>query len=130
MVSGGRAVLAAVLVVTIGYRVLRFFGRRSSIVAEFARRCYLPTTVISALTGLRVTMPTIAGLGVMLMTFPQARAAGASVLASAGVVAVIVALAARSMLGNVIAGLQLAFGDASASTTSWSSRDSEAESRK
>jgi small-conductance mechanosensitive channel len=51
-------------------------------------------------------------LGVMLMTFPSVRALGASVLASAGLVSVIAAVAAQSTLGNLFAGLQLAFSDA------------------
>ena len=60
---------------------------------------------------------TIAGIvvlaiGVMLMTFPGVRALGASVLASAGVISVVAALAAQSTLGNVFAGIQLAFSDA------------------
>jgi small-conductance mechanosensitive channel len=62
----------------------------------------------------RVTVAAIVILtiGVMLMTFPGIRALGASVLASAGLVSVIAALAAQSTLGNVFAGLQLAFSDA------------------
>ena len=48
----------------------------------------------------------------MLMTFPAVRALGASVLASAGIISVIAALAAQSTLGNLFAGLQLAFSDA------------------
>ena len=62
----------------------------------------------------RVTVAAIVvlTLGVMLMTFPDVRTLGASVLASAGVVSVIAALAAQSTLGNVFAGLQLAFSDA------------------
>jgi mechanosensitive ion channel-like protein len=48
----------------------------------------------------------------MLMTFPGVRALGASLLASAGLISVIAALAAQSTLGNLIAGLQLAFSDA------------------
>ena len=62
----------------------------------------------------RVTVATIVVLtvGVVLMTFPGIRALGASVLASAGIVSVIAALAAQSTLGNVFAGLQLAFSDA------------------
>ena len=43
---------------------------------------------------------------------PGVRALGASVLASAGLISVIAALAAQSTLGNVFAGLQLAFSDA------------------
>ncbi|WP_229072518.1 mechanosensitive ion channel family protein [Actinoplanes sp. DH11] len=62
----------------------------------------------------RVTVAAIVviTLGVMLMTFPGIRALGASVLASAGVISVIAALAAQSTLGNVFAGIQLAFSDA------------------
>jgi small-conductance mechanosensitive channel len=62
----------------------------------------------------RITVATIVvlTLGVVLMTFPGIRALGASVLASAGIVSVIAALAAQSTLGNVFAGLQLAFSDA------------------
>ncbi|AEV87448.1 mechanosensitive ion channel protein MscS [Actinoplanes sp. SE50] len=62
----------------------------------------------------RVTVASIVVLtaGVMLMTFPGIRALGASVLASAGLVSVIAALAAQSTLGNVFAGIQLAFSDA------------------
>jgi small-conductance mechanosensitive channel len=62
----------------------------------------------------RVTVAAIVVLtiGVMLMTFPDIRALGASVLASAGVISVVAALAAQSTLGNVFAGLQLAFSDA------------------
>jgi small-conductance mechanosensitive channel len=50
--------------------------------------------------------------GVMLMTFPGIRALGASLLASAGLLSVVAALAAQSTLGNVFAGIQLAFSDA------------------
>ena len=62
----------------------------------------------------RVTVAGIVVLtaGVMLMTFPDVRALGASLLASAGLISVIAALAAQSTLGNLIAGLQLAFSDA------------------
>ncbi|MEV6814588.1 mechanosensitive ion channel domain-containing protein [Micromonospora sp. NPDC051296] len=62
----------------------------------------------------RVTIVVIVVLtvGVMLMTFPAVRGIGAGVLTSAGVVGVVAALAAQSLLGNVFAGLQLAFSDA------------------
>lgn len=47
----------------------------------------------------------------VLMTFAPLRTFGASLLASAGVIGVIGALAAQSTLGNVFAGLQIAFTD-------------------
>ncbi|GAB1693126.1 mechanosensitive ion channel family protein [Krasilnikovia sp. M28-CT-15] len=60
---------------------------------------------------------TVAGIvvvafGVALMTFPAVRALGASLLASAGIFSVVAAVAAQSTLGNVFAGIQLAFSDA------------------
>ena len=51
-------------------------------------------------------------LVVILLTFPEARAPMASLLASAGVVSVVLGLAAQSTLGNMFAGVQLAFTDA------------------
>ncbi len=47
-----------------------------------------------------------------LLTFPELRAVGASVFASAGVLSVVAGLAAQSSLANMFAGMQLAFSDA------------------
>lgn len=54
----------------------------------------------------------VLALGAILLSFPGVRAVGASLLASAGLVSVVAALAAQSTLGNLFAGLQLAFSDA------------------
>lgn len=51
-------------------------------------------------------------IGLALFTFPDIRGLGAGVLASAGVLGVIGGLAAQSVLGNLFAGIQLAFSDA------------------
>jgi small-conductance mechanosensitive channel len=48
------------------------------------------------------------GVALALMSFPAVRSIGTSLLASAGVAGLVVGLAARPALGNVIAGLQLA----------------------
>lgn len=48
------------------------------------------------------------GLSLMLMTFPAIRAVGASLLASAGLAGIVAGLAARPVLSNLIAGLQIA----------------------
>ena len=50
----------------------------------------------------------LAGMAFVLMTFPRARQLGASLLASAGVAGLIVGIAARSVFGNLLAGLQIA----------------------
>ncbi|MGA5700308.1 mechanosensitive ion channel family protein [Peterkaempfera bronchialis] len=61
----------------------------------------------------RVTQAAIVLLAIAsgLMTFPEARTAGTSLLASAGVIGVVAGIAAQSTLGNLFAGLQIAFGD-------------------
>ncbi len=62
----------------------------------------------------RLVLVTIAilALGTVMFTFPEMRAVGASLLASAGIVSIIAGLAAQSILGNLIAGVQIAFTDA------------------
>ncbi|WP_410814119.1 mechanosensitive ion channel family protein [Micromonospora sp. 067-2] len=69
-------------------------------------------TQVVMLRRLTIAVIVILSIGVMLMTFPSVRGIGAGVLTSAGVVGVVAALAAQSLLGNVFAGLQLAFSDA------------------
>lgn len=50
----------------------------------------------------------ILGIASALMTFPQVRAIGASLLASAGLAGLVVGFAARPVLENLLAGLQIA----------------------
>ncbi|QWW19404.1 mechanosensitive ion channel family protein [Schaalia sp. 19OD2882] len=54
----------------------------------------------------------LVGVVSILYTFEATRAAMATVLASAGVISVVAGLAAQQTLGNVFAGIQLAFTDA------------------
>jgi len=51
----------------------------------------------------------VLGLSFVLLTLPGARQIGASLLASAGVAGLVAGIAARPVLGNFIAGLQIAF---------------------
>ena len=74
-----------------------------------ARRLHTQVVMLRRVTVAAIVVLT---LGIVLMTFPAVRTLGASVLASAGVISVVAALAAQSMLGNLFAGLQLAFSDA------------------
>jgi small-conductance mechanosensitive channel len=69
-------------------------------------------TQISLLRRLTVVLIAVLAGAAMLLTFPSARAAGASILASAGVISIVAGLAAQTSLANVFAGLQLAFTDA------------------
>ncbi len=70
-----------------------------------ARRVQTQTRVL-ARTVMFFVMLT--GAGVALMTFPNVRQIGASLLASAGVAGLVAGIAARPVLGNLIAGLQIA----------------------
>ena len=58
----------------------------------------------------------------ILWTIPPLRDIGAGILASAGLIGVIAGLAAQTTLGNLFAGLQIAFTDAIRSMTSSSCR--------
>lgn len=62
----------------------------------------------------RVTqfMAVLLGIAAALFTFETARIAMTTIFASAGVISVIAGLAAQRSLGNIFAGLQLAFTDA------------------
>ena len=72
-----------------------------------ARTVHTQIQVIRRFTAVSVA---VIAIGTMLMTFREARLVGTSLLASAGVAAAIAAFAANTLLSNVFAGLQLAFG--------------------
>ncbi|WP_306369991.1 mechanosensitive ion channel family protein [Nocardiopsis sp. CC223A] len=54
----------------------------------------------------------VLAISAILFTFPQVQALGAGLLASAGIIGIVAGVAAQSTLGNLFAGLQLAFSDA------------------
>ena len=70
-----------------------------------ARRIHTQTRVLARILIFAVGL---VGFSLILMTFPSVRQLGASLLASAGIVGLVTGLAARPVLGNLIAGLQLA----------------------
>jgi small-conductance mechanosensitive channel len=70
-----------------------------------ARRIRTQTQVLQRIFSLMVSILTA---GAMLMTFPAVRHLGVSLLASAGLAGLIVGMAARSTLSNLIAGIQVA----------------------
>jgi small-conductance mechanosensitive channel len=74
-----------------------------------ARRVRTQVLLVRRLT---VVVVVVLALGMALLSLPGVEAVGASVLASAGVVSIIAAVAAQPTLGNLVAGLQIAFSDA------------------
>lgn len=71
-----------------------------------ARQVQTQTRVLVRILGFFVLL---LGAAAILMTFPAARQLGTSLLASAGLVGLAVGFAARPVLTNLIAGLQIAF---------------------
>jgi small-conductance mechanosensitive channel len=74
-----------------------------------ARRLRTQVTIVRRLT---VAILVVCGAAAVLLTFPEARAAGASLFASAGLLSIVAGLAAQTSLANVFAGMQIAFTDA------------------
>jgi len=72
------------------------------------RRVRTQLTLVRRLATAVVTV--LAGAS-MLLQFPAMEKFGASMLASAGVLGIVVGIAAQSTLSNLFAGLQIAFGD-------------------
>jgi small-conductance mechanosensitive channel len=70
-----------------------------------ARRIRTQTQVLRRIVQLLIIILTI---GIMLLTIPNVRAIGASVLASAGVAGIIIGMAMKPTLSNLIAGVQIA----------------------
>jgi small-conductance mechanosensitive channel len=70
-----------------------------------ARRIHTQTRVLVRSV---MTIIVMIGIASMLMMFPNVRQVGTSLLASAGVAGLIAGMAARPVLGNMIAGLQIA----------------------
>ncbi|REF01154.1 mechanosensitive ion channel family protein [Thermomonospora umbrina] len=86
-------------------RLTRIEGERN----RRARRARTQMLLLRRIAGVAVV---IVAVGLVLFSFPAVRALGAGMLASAGVAGLVVGIAARPVLGNLLAGLQLAFSDA------------------
>ena len=76
------------------------------------RRIRRARTQVTLLRRVLAAVVILLGLAACLMTFPELRTFGASLLASAGLAGIVAGLAAQTTLANIIAGLQLAFTDA------------------
>ncbi|MDR6641495.1 small-conductance mechanosensitive channel [Luteibacter sp. 1214] len=115
LIDGMEHVIAVVLIGACTWFLVRCIGALEATVSRFnpidlednlrARRVQTQVRVLSR-TGMVVVI--VLGLGVALMTFPVVRQFGASLLASAGLAGLAVGLAAKPVLGNLIAGIQIA----------------------
>jgi len=65
-------------------------------------------TQVSVISRILTVVAAILGVGIAMMTFDRVEQIGASLLASAGIAGIVVGFAARPLLENVIAGVQIA----------------------
>ncbi|MDD5065062.1 MAG: mechanosensitive ion channel [Phycisphaerae bacterium] len=66
-------------------------------------------TQLTVLKRIVIIIVCILALGTMLMTFEKVRQLGTTILASAGIIGIVIGIAAQRTIGTFIAGLQIAF---------------------
>lgn len=97
------------LLVRIGNVLLELASQRQEIETRdnlHARRVRTQVLVFRKVLSVVISVLTAAA---MLMTFSEVRAVGASIFASAGILGIVAGIAAGPTLGNLIAGIQIAF---------------------
>lgn len=99
------------LVIRIASAVVETSYSRYARVHHDAARVRRVRTQVSLIMRVVAAVVGVVAAASMLLTFPAMRAAGASLLASAGILGIVAGVAAQSTLGNLFAGLQIAFGD-------------------
>ncbi|MER5434776.1 mechanosensitive ion channel domain-containing protein [Streptomyces sp. NPDC002588] len=102
---------AAWLVIRIAAAVVETSYSRYARMHRDPARVRRVRTQVSLIMRVVAAVVGVVAVAAMLLTFPAMRAAGASLLASAGVLGIVAGVAAQSTLSNMFAGLQIAFGD-------------------
>ncbi|MFE1440695.1 mechanosensitive ion channel family protein [Streptomyces sp. NPDC058739] len=102
---------SAWLVIRIAGAVVETTYSRYARASHDAARVRRVRTQVTLITRVVAAIVGVVAVAAMLLTFPAMRAAGASLLASAGIIGIVAGVAAQSTLSNMFAGLQIAFGD-------------------
>jgi small-conductance mechanosensitive channel len=102
---------AAWLVIRIAAAIVETSYTRYARAHHDAARVRRVRTQVSLIMRVVTAVVGVVAVAAMLLTFPAMRAAGASLLASAGILGIVAGVAAQSTLSNMFAGLQIAFGD-------------------
>jgi hypothetical protein len=110
--------LTLVLIAATAWLVIRGSGAIvESSYSRYAASAHDPARVRRVRTQVTLIQRVVAAVvgvvaaSAMLLTFPAMRTVGTSMLASAGILGIVAGVAAQSTLGNLFAGLQIAFGD-------------------
>jgi len=109
-----RHALAVALIAASAWLLIAMFSVVDDLVAERFPvnvadnlRARSVLTQIRVLRRIAIVIVTVVAMAIILMTFPTIRHIGDSILASAGLAGLVVGLAARPTLANLIAGVQL-----------------------
>ena len=115
ILAGIRQGLSIAIIIMVTAFVLRLISalvdviaQRNPITAADNLHARSIQTKVKVLARIAMLIIGVLGVGSVLMTFPNVRQVGASLLASAGVAGIAVGFAARTVLGNLIAGIQIA----------------------
>lgn len=114
-VDGANHLLVVALILSVTWLVIRAIASFDDVILSrypvdvqdnlLARKVHTQTKV---LTRSAMIIVAVCGIAAAVMTFPMIRQLGASLLASAGIAGIVMGLAARPALSNLIAGIQLA----------------------
>ncbi|MFH8564466.1 mechanosensitive ion channel family protein [Streptomyces sp. NPDC017988] len=99
------------LVVRIAAAIVESSYARYAAVHRDPARVRRVRTQVTLIQRVVTAIVAVVAVAAMLLTFPAMQAAGTSLLASAGILGIVAGVAAQSTLGNLFAGLQIAFGD-------------------
>ncbi|MEU5978542.1 mechanosensitive ion channel domain-containing protein [Streptomyces sp. NPDC047315] len=102
---------SAWLVVRIAQAVVESTYSRYAAATRDPARVRRVRTQVTLIQRVVIAVVGVVAVAAMLLTFPAMRTVGTSMLASAGVLGIVAGVAAQSTLGNLFAGLQIAFGD-------------------
>lgn len=118
LVSAGRHVLVLALIAAVLRLLIQLSGVFEDVtVARFDigisdnRRARKIRTQVVLIRRMTIAILVVVAVATAVMTIPSARAVGASFLVSAGVLSVVVGIAAQTTLGNLLAGLQILLTD-------------------
>ncbi|MBN1765475.1 MAG: mechanosensitive ion channel [Sedimentisphaerales bacterium] len=110
-----RQLFSLLLIISISWLVIKItYGIRDYIMSQYridvadnldARKIH---TQLKVLIRIVIIIVCILALGTMLMTFEKVRQVGTSILASAGIIGIVVGMAAQRSIATLIAGMQIA----------------------
>lgn len=101
--------LVSLLVIKTTYVLDEYIIGRFSIDEKDNLRARKIRTQLNVMKRIVIIVVCILALGIMLMTFEKIRQLGTTILASAGIIGIVVGMAAQRTIGTFIAGLQIAF---------------------